>query len=245
MRRLRTIPVIILRPTAAANLSGAALGYDPIPGLGQDRRAIIDDVSLLRRLFAAGHHPSASSSAHALSAEADALVRAATGDQRAFAQFYDLVSPMVFGLIVKIVRSRAISEEVTQEVFVELWRNAPAFDPERGSVGAWAATVARRRAIDRVRSEESARRRDDNEAKTVRVPADTVSERVEVDLERDGVAAALAQLGERQRQAITLAFYGGHSYREVAELLGAPEGTVKSRIRDGLRRLRDILEVTT
>lgn len=239
------MPVIIVRSTAATDLPDPLPGSAPIPGLGLDRRAIIDDVFLLRHLFAAGYRPSAPTSAHALSAEADALVRAAAGDQQAFAEFYDLVSPMVFGLIVKIVRSRAISEEVAQEVFVELWRNAPAFDPERGSAGAWAATVARRRAIDRVRSEESARRRDDNEARVLRVPADTVSERVEVDLERAGVAAALSQLGDRQRQAITLAFYGGHSYREVAELLGTPEGTVKSRIRDGLRRLRDLLEVAT
>lgn len=237
--------VIVVRPTAATDPRGPFPQLDPIPGLRLDQHAIIDDVSLLRRLFAARHHVAASSSAHALSVEADALVRAASGDQQAFAEFYDLVSPMVFGMIVKIVRSRAISEEVAQEVFVELWRNAPAFDPERGSPRAWAATTARRRAIDRVRSEQSARRRDDNDARTVQHAADTVGEQVELDLEREGVAAALSQLGDRQRQAITLAFYGGHSYREVAELLGAPEGTVKSRIRDGLRRLRDILEVTT
>lgn len=237
--------VIVTRPEAATDHFGPPAQFHPIPGLGSDRRAIIDDVRFLRRLFAARHHPSAPSSAHALSAEADALVRAATGNQQAFAQFYDLVSPSVFGVILKIVHSHAISEEVAQEVFVELWRNASTFDPERGSARAWAATVARRRAIDRVRSEQSARRRDDNDASAARAPAASVSDQVEVDLEREGVAAALSQLGDRQRQAITLAFYGGHSYREVAELLGAPEGTVKTRIRDGLRRLRDILEVAT
>ncbi len=180
-----------------------------------------------------------------MAAETDALIRASRGDQQAFAQFYDLVSPMVFGVIVKIVRSRSISEEVAQEVFVELWRNASTFSPDRGSAKAWAATIARRRAIDRVRSEEAARRRDDNEAGEARIPADTVSEQVEIDLERRGVVAALAELSERQREAITLAFYGGHTYREVADLLDAPEGTVKTRIRDGLGRLREILEVAS
>lgn len=215
------------------------------PGLGWSQRAIIDDVVLLRRLLAARFHASASTSAHALAAESDALVRAAAGDQQAFAEFYDLVSSMVFGVIVKIVRSRTISEEVSQEVFVELWRTAGSFDPNRGSAMAWAATIARRRAIDRVRSEQSARRRDDSEAKAVRVPADTVSELVELDFERATVAGALSQLSERQQQAITLAFYGGHSYREVAQLLDTPEGTIKTRIRDGLGRLREILEVAT
>ena len=217
----------------------------PIPGLGLSGRAMIVDVSILRRLFAARHTAPASSSAHALTAETDALVRAAAGNQQAFAEFYDLVSPMVFGLIVKIVRSPSISEEVAQEVFVDLWRNAAEFNPARGSAKAWAATIARRRAIDRVRSEQAARRRDDNEARTTQPPANTVSEQVQIGLEREGVAVALAQLSERQREAITLAFYGGHSYREVADLLDAPEGTVKTRIRDGLSRLREILEVAT
>lgn len=237
--------VIVARPTAVTDLLGPLPQFHPVPGLGPCRRAIIDDVSLLRRLFVARHHPPASSSAHAISAEADALVRAAAGSQQAFAEFYDLISPMVFGVIVKIVRSRVISEEVTQEVFVELWRNAGGFDPERGSAKAWAATIARRRAIDRVRSEQSARRRDENEANAFRIPADTVSEKVELDLEREGVTVALAQLSDRQREAITLAFYGGHSYREVADRLDTPEGTVKTRIRDGLSRLREILEVST
>jgi len=237
--------VIVVRPMAVTDLLGPLPQFHPVPLLGPCRRAIIDDVSFLRRLFAARHHAPASSSAHAIAAETDALVRAAAGSQRAFAEFYDLISPIVFGVIVKIVRSRAISEEVTQEVFVELWRNAGSFDPERGSAKAWAATIARRRAIDRVRSEQSARRRDENDANAARIPADTVSEKVELDLEREGVTVALAQLSDRQREAITLAFYGGHSYREVAELLDTPEGTVKTRIRDGLSRLREILEVAT
>lgn len=243
--RLRTMDVIVAPQRAAADLFGPPPQFHPSPGLGSDRRGIIDDVALLRRLFAARRKAPAPSSAHAIAAETDALVRAAAGDQQAFAQFYDLVSPMVFGVIVKIVRSRTISEEVAQEVFVELWRNAAGFSPERGSAKSWAATIARRRAIDRVRSEQAARRRDDNEAKSAHVPADTVSEKVEIEMEQRGVVGALSQLSERQREAITLAFYGGHTYREVADLLDAPEGTVKTRIRDGLGRLREILEVAS
>ncbi len=229
----------------AADFLGPLLQFDPIPGRQSDRRAIIVDVSILRRLFTARLRPPVTSSAFAITAEADALVRAASGSEQAFADFYDLVSPTVFGVIVKIVRSQSISEEVAQDVFVELWRNAADFDPDRGTARAWAVTVARRRAIDRVRSEQAARRRDDREANAVRRPFDTVSEQVEVVAERRGVADALSQLSDRQQEAIMLAFYGGHSYREVAILLDAPEGTIKTRIRDGLGRLREILEVAT
>ena len=135
-----------------------------------------------------------------------------------------------------------MAEEVLQEVFVELWRLAPKFDPDRGSAKAWATTIARRRAIDRVRSEEAARRREDRDAEMRPVAADTVSETVMQGAERSVLMAAFSQLSGRQQEALELAYFGGHTYRTVAEMLGVPEGTIKTRIRDGLTRLRQIME---
>lgn len=175
--------------------------------------------------------------------ESAALMKAAKGDQQAFAEFYDLTSPLIFSIVLKVLRNQSLAEEVTQEVFVELWRLAPKFDFERGSAKAWAGTIARRRAIDRVRSEEAARRRDEREAELTVVPVDTVSEAAIDAAEREMLGGAFQQLSEKQREAVELAFYGGHSYRAVAEMLDVPEGTVKTRIRDGLNRLRDVMEM--
>lgn len=178
------------------------------------------------------------------SAAAD-LRAAGRGDESAFARLYDATSPLVHGIVVKVIRDRAMAEEVTQEVFVELWRLAPRYDPARGSVRSWVATVAHRRAVDRVRSEESARARDLADARDQAVPHDTVVEEVTDRLDRARVANALAELTASQREAVTLAYYGGHTYRQVATLLELPEGTVKTRIRDGLIKLRDLLGVPT
>ena len=169
------------------------------------------------------------------------LQRAGRGDQVAFAELFDELSPMVHGVVRKVVRDPAISEEVTQEVFVELWRLAARFDGSRGSARAWASTLAHRRAIDRVRSEQATRERQDRDAQQVAVAHDVVAAEVETGLEQARVRRALSQLSELQREAVELAYFGGHTYREVAVLLGVAEGTVKSRIRDGLIRLRDEL----
>ena len=145
-----------------------------------------------------------------------------------------------------VVRDPAIAEEVTQEVYVETWRLATRFDAERGSATSWVATIARRRAIDRVRSVEASRRRDDDAAKgDVAAPFDEVSEAVSDDLERQSVRRALDALTDTQREAVQLAYFDGLTYRQVATTLGIPEGTAKTRIRDGLSRLRDALGVTT
>ncbi|MEZ5298814.1 MAG: sigma-70 family RNA polymerase sigma factor [Ilumatobacteraceae bacterium] len=182
-------------------------------------------------------------------AAANDLRLAGRGDEQAFARFYDVVAPTVFGTVLRVVRSRALAEEVTQEVFLELWRQAPRYDADRGAPTTWAATIAHRRAVDRVRSEESSRVRDDRHARTAPVEHDTVAETVTdeavAEYDRARVARALDRLTDAQREAVTLAYYGGHTYREVAVLLDTPEGTVKTRIRDGLIKLRDFLEVTT
>ncbi|HQZ33302.1 MAG TPA: ECF RNA polymerase sigma factor SigK [Ilumatobacteraceae bacterium] len=170
------------------------------------------------------------------------LHRAGRGDQSAFAELYDALSPLVYGVVLKVVRDPSQAEEVAQEVFVELWRLAARFDGTKGSAKTWAATLAHRRAIDRVRSEQASRVRQDRDAnQTVRPDRDVVGAEVESSFEQVRVRRALLQLSELQREAVELAYFGGHTYREVAVLLDVAEGTVKSRIRDGLIRLRDEL----
>ncbi|CAN5447806.1 ECF RNA polymerase sigma factor SigK [soil metagenome] len=177
------------------------------------------------------------------------LQRAGRGDQRAFAELYDELADLVNGVVIKVVRDPSQSDEVTQEVFVELWRLSARYDEHRGSVRSWAATVAHRRAIDRVRSEQSARDRVEREISNVSIEHDEVADEViaemGVSMDRARVRRALDRLTPLQRQAIELAYFGGHTYREVAVLLELAEGTVKTRIRDGMIRLRDELGETS
>ncbi|MEV7415302.1 ECF RNA polymerase sigma factor SigK [Streptomyces sp. NPDC089919] len=170
----------------------------------------------------------------------------ARGDKEAFATLYDALAPMVFGIVLKVLRDRAQSEEVAQEVMIDLWRQAARYRPEAGSVTTWAATIAHRRAVDRVRSAQAAADREQALAARERVPAfDEVAEQVETRLESEQVRRCLRGLTELQRQAVTLAYYGGLTYREVAEALRTPLPTIKTRMRDGLIRLRDCMGVTT
>lgn len=173
------------------------------------------------------------------------MAAVARGDQAAFGELYDRVGGTVHGVVRKVVRDPAQSEEVTQEVMVEVWRTAVRFDADKGSVRTWILTMAHRRAIDRVRSEQASRDRDDKVGarETVR-EFDVVAEEVERHFEHQQVRDALRELTDLQRQAVELAYYGGYTYREVAELLDTPLGTVKTRMRDGLIRLRDTLGVT-
>lgn len=170
------------------------------------------------------------------------LTATGTGDRDAFARLYDLVAGPVFGTIRGILRDPSMAEEVTQEVLVEVWRTAPRFDPERGSAKAWILTMARRRAIDRVRSEQSHRDRTENVGAASRDPErDTTYDAVERAAEHAELRRALDGLTDLQRDAIERAYLEGKTYREVAEELDTPLGTVKTRMRDGLLRLRDTL----
>ena len=169
------------------------------------------------------------------------LRRAGRGDQAAFGELYDALSPLVYGVVLKVVRDPSHAEEVSQEVFVELWRLAARFDGTKGSARTWAATLAHRRAIDRVRSEQSTRNRQDRDANQAVRDHDTVAAEVEASMDQVRVRKALSRLSDIQREAVELAYFGGHTYREVAVLLDVAEGTVKSRIRDGMIRLRDEL----
>jgi RNA polymerase sigma-70 factor (ECF subfamily) len=178
--------------------------------------------------------------------DADVLLRAvARGDESAFARLYDLVAARVFGLVRRVLRDPAQAEEVTQEVLVEIWRTAARFDPTRGSATSWMFTIAHRRAVDRVRAEQAAADRVRRAAASAAdTPYDEVVERATARLEQQQVRHCLDALTELQREAITLAYYGGYTYREVAELLDAGLPTVKTRMRDGLIRLRDCLGVS-
>lgn len=176
---------------------------------------------------------------------ANLLSNAGRGDQAAFAQLYDALAPLLHGSVIKVLRDPAQSEEVTQEAFVELWRLAPRYDASRGSVRSWATTLAHRRAIDRVRSEQAARDRTERDAQKRPVQSPDVADQVVGSIEATRVRKALERLTEMQRQAVELAYFGGHTYRQVAALLNVPEGTIKTRIRDGMIRLRDELGVAT
>ncbi|MER7056962.1 MULTISPECIES: sigma-70 family RNA polymerase sigma factor [unclassified Streptomyces] len=169
----------------------------------------------------------------------------ALGDQDSFAAVYDAVAGSVLGVARAVLRDQAQSEEVAQEVLVEVWRTAPRYRPERGTVVNWILTLAHRRAVDRVRSVEAAAARDHRAALLDRTPEyDEVTEQVETRLEREQVRRCLRTLTEIQRQSVTLAYYRGLTYRQVAEALALPLGTVKTRLRDGLIRLRDCLGVS-
>lgn len=171
------------------------------------------------------------------------LLAVAAGDQAAFETLYDRVVAQVLGVGLRVLRDRALAEEVTQEVLVEVWRKADRFDPERGTASGWITTLAHRRAVDRVRSEQASRDRDERVSRRDEARSyDEVADEVQLRLDHWQVRRALATLTERQREAIELAYFGGHTYRDVARVLGIPEGTAKSRLRDALLRLRAALE---
>lgn len=173
----------------------------------------------------------------------DVLERVQNGDQQAFAVLYDALAPKVYGTVKRVLRDPAMSEEVTQEIFVEIWQTAGRFDPERASVATWALTMARRRAVDRVRREQSQRnrvealagRRDEHDAE----PAQQVIDGIEA----GAVRTALMQLPDEQRDVLVLSFLEGLAHGDIADRLNLPLGTVKGRVRGGLKKLRAGLEV--
>jgi RNA polymerase sigma-70 factor (ECF subfamily) len=175
---------------------------------------------------------------------ADLLRRSARGDEQAFAELYDATSSRVYGLALRVVRDPAQAQEVTQEAYLETWRTAGRFDPTKGSAISWLMTIAHRKAVDRVRSAEASSRRDTayHDA-NASIDHDSTADAAAASFEARRVRTALSGLTVAQREAITLAYFGGYTHTEVATMLELPVGTAKTRIRDGLIRLRDALGV--
>ncbi|HEY5225020.1 MAG TPA: ECF RNA polymerase sigma factor SigK [Microbacteriaceae bacterium] len=172
------------------------------------------------------------------------LLRTGQGDQVAFGEFYDRLAPRVLGTIRRLLIDQAQSEEVAQEVFLEVWQSAARFEPNKGGAATWVLTMAKRRAIDRIRSAQASRDRDTRVGiRDFRAESDGVAETVETRIERERVGVAMERLTEAQRQAISLAYDGEYTHSEIAQLLGIPVGTVKTRLRDGMIRLRNELGV--
>jgi RNA polymerase sigma-70 factor (ECF subfamily) len=165
------------------------------------------------------------------------MQRVQHGDEAAFAALYDELAGVVFGAVKRVLRDPAMSEEVTQEVFVELWRTAARFDPDRASVSTWAVTMARRRAVDRVRREQSQRDRIERSATLRPAQVDSPHDAVVSSIESERVSRALAELPDEQRVVIEMAFIEGVSHVDIAGRLDVPLGTVKGRVRLGLKKL--------
>jgi RNA polymerase sigma-70 factor (ECF subfamily) len=175
---------------------------------------------------------------------ADLLKRSGRGDEAAFAELYDATSSRAFGLAVRVLRDRAQAEEVTQESYLDCWRHAARFDVAKGSAISWLLTIVHRKAVDRVRSAEASGRRDAAYGhREMTVPHDETAETATASLDAGRVRTALADLTTKQREAVELAFLGGYTHTEVASMLDLPIGTAKTRIRDGLIRMRDALGV--
>jgi RNA polymerase sigma factor (sigma-70 family) len=166
------------------------------------------------------------------------------GDEGALNEIYDQFSSFVYGLALRVIGDARAAEDVSQEVFVTVWERPDAFDPDRGSLRTWLGTLTHRRAVDHVRQEEARRRRAIKDAARPQTTPD-VEEMAMALVTAERVRSALATLPDEQRRAIQLAYFGGKTYRQVAAVLGIPEGTAKSRLRLGLRRIAGVLDTET
>ena len=173
----------------------------------------------------------------------DLLLQVARGDESAFAALYDELGPAVYGLARRVIRDPARAEEVAQEVFLQVWQTAARFDPERGRAKSWVLTLAHRRAVDAVRHDQAATNRDKAYDWSAGPDYDEVNETVTIRLEHEQVRRCMEGLTELQREAIDLAYYKGYTYAECASVLDANPSTIKTRMRDGLVRLRDCMGV--
>jgi RNA polymerase sigma-70 factor (ECF subfamily) len=164
----------------------------------------------------------------------------ARSDEEALAELYDRFGRVAYGLALRVLRDEKLAEDAVQEAFLTAWRNADRFMPERGKVSTWLLTLVHRRAVDLVRHED--RRRTEPLPETAELkPSDSAADDAWLRFERERVQAALRQLPDQQREALELAYYGGFSQSELAERLGQPVGTIKSRMFAGLARLRELL----
>jgi RNA polymerase sigma-70 factor (ECF subfamily) len=167
--------------------------------------------------------------------------RLGAGDESALGEIYDQYSSFVYGLALRVIGDARAAEDVSQDVFLFVWERPGAFDPDRGSLRTWLGTLTHRRSVDYVRREEARRRRAQRDAARRANQIPDVEEMATALVTAETVRNALDVLPEEQRRAIQLAYFGGKTYRQVAEVLGIPEGTAKSRLRLGLRRIADAL----
>jgi RNA polymerase sigma-70 factor, ECF subfamily len=175
---------------------------------------------------------------------AELLKLSGRGDEAAFAQLYDATAARAFGLAVRVVRDPSQAEEVAQEAFLEIWRTASRFDRAKGSAVSWILTLVHRKAVDRVRSAEASTRRDTTyHESNHKIEHDSTAEAAQASMEARRVRQAMSSLTEVQREALELAYFKGYTHTEVASMLDLPVGTAKTRIRDGLIRLRDTMGV--
>lgn len=201
------------------------------------------DTPRVSRITPAGS-PASGTDADTGSTLTELLLRIAQQDRAAFAAFYQQTSRRVYSLARRVLIDPELSEDTTQEVYLQVWNMAERFNPAAGSPMAWLMTLAHRRAVDRVRSEQSSTEREARYGAAMQVMdhddvVDTVTQR----LEAETVVKCLETLTETQQESVRLAYYGGLTYREVAEKLGVAVPTIKSRIRDGLLRLKTCLGV--
>jgi RNA polymerase sigma-70 factor (ECF subfamily) len=170
----------------------------------------------------------------------------AEGNREAFGELYSKLSARVHGMVRRVLRDPAQSEEVTQDIFIEVWEQAKRYTPSKGGAATWIMTIAHRRAVDRVRSSQASHDRDTRIGiRDFEEGYDNVLDTVQTHIESEKVKTAMERLTELQRQAVTLAYYSGFTQSEVSTMLNVPVGTVKTRLRDGMIRLRDELGVTS
>lgn len=168
----------------------------------------------------------------------DGIVRR---DEASLAALYDRYHLLAFSLALRVVNDRGRAEDVVQDAFLSIWRKAGSYANARGSVKTWLASIVRNRAIDLVRARRESDSDDEAVLLALRDPSPSVLEQVAASLDRDTVRAAIAQLSDEQREAIAMAYFEGLSHSEIAEVTGLPLGTVKSRIRLAMHRLRPLL----
>lgn len=171
------------------------------------------------------------------------LTRVARGDEEAFGAVYDQMSSAVYGLARRVIRDPSRAEEISQEVFLQIWKTAARFDPERGQGKSWILTLAHRRAVDAVRHDQAATNRDRKYDWSGGPDYDQVEEEVTINLEHEQVRRCMSSLTDLQREAVHLAYFKGFTYAEVAKVLDVNPATIKTRMRDGLVRLRDCMGV--
>ncbi len=186
------------------------------------------------------------SSGDGRASDAELVRRLAQGESSALEQLYDRYGRPAYSLARRILTDEGLAEDVVQEVFIALWRQPERYDEGRGAFSSWLLTMTHHKAVDAVRREETLRRRrsraaDEDEALLATDSGTDVDEQVMTTMRGDGVRRAMLELPDVQREALTLAYFGGYTQREVAALTGAPLGTVKTRMLAGMRRLKDAL----